>query len=58
MQIALSGQASRDDLPGVERLDIADASAVRGFRNNSLVSETGWYWRNTLSRRFMAAAGA
>ncbi|MGD1826625.1 Hemolysin activation/secretion protein [Chromobacterium violaceum] len=54
LQIALSGQASRDDLPGVERMDIADASAVRGFRNNSLVSETGWYWRNTLSRRFMA----
>ncbi|WP_047243605.1 ShlB/FhaC/HecB family hemolysin secretion/activation protein [Chromobacterium subtsugae] len=50
-QSALSGQASRDRLPGVEQLDIADASAVRGFRNNSLVAETGWYWRNTLSRR-------
>ncbi|OHX15073.1 hypothetical protein BI347_15045 [Chromobacterium sphagni] len=50
-QSALSGQASRDALPGVEKLDIADSSAVRGFRTNSLVSETGWYWRNTVSRR-------
>ncbi|AXE36779.1 hemolysin activation protein [Chromobacterium phragmitis] len=54
LQLSGSGQASRDELPGVERLDIADSSAVRGFRNNALVSETGWYWRNTLSRHFQA----
>ncbi|AUH51633.1 hemolysin activation protein [Chromobacterium sp. ATCC 53434] len=51
LQSSLAGQASRDPLPGVEQLDIADGSAVRGFRNNSLAAETGWYWRNTLSKR-------
>ncbi|MEJ8674189.1 ShlB/FhaC/HecB family hemolysin secretion/activation protein [Chromobacterium amazonense] len=52
LQSSLSGQASRDRLPGVEQLDIADSSAVRGFRNNALSAETAWYWRNTLSRRW------
>ncbi|OWY40640.1 hemolysin activation protein [Xenophilus sp. AP218F] len=50
-QSQLAGQASRDRLPGVEQLDVADSSAVRGFRNNGLPGETAWYWRNTLSRR-------
>ncbi|UTH74166.1 ShlB/FhaC/HecB family hemolysin secretion/activation protein [Chromobacterium sp. IIBBL 290-4] len=51
-QSSLNGQGSRNPLPGVEKLDPADASAVRGFRNNSLAGDTGWYWRNTLSRRW------
>ncbi|QEL54922.1 ShlB/FhaC/HecB family hemolysin secretion/activation protein [Chromobacterium paludis] len=50
-QTTLAGQASRSHLPGVEQMDVADSGAVRGFRNNALASETGWYWRNTLSRR-------
>ncbi|WP_158253759.1 ShlB/FhaC/HecB family hemolysin secretion/activation protein [Chromobacterium alticapitis] len=51
LQSTLSGQASRDSLPGVEQMDVADGGAVRGFRNNALPAEAGWYWRNTLSRR-------
>lgn len=52
---ALTGQTSRDYLPGVEQMDVSDASAVRGFRRNTLAGETGWSWRNTLSRRFELA---
>ncbi len=52
-QGVLGAQASHAVLPGVEMLDIADSSAVRGFRANSLAAATGGYWRNTFSARWV-----
>ncbi|TDR81617.1 ShlB/FhaC/HecB family hemolysin secretion/activation protein [Paludibacterium purpuratum] len=50
-QSALQGQASREPLPAIEQLELADNGAVRGYRHNSLAGETGWVWRNTWSWR-------
>ncbi|BEV72543.1 ShlB/FhaC/HecB family hemolysin secretion/activation protein [Paludibacterium sp. THUN1379] len=48
----LQGQYSGRRLPAVEQLELADNSMVRGFRHNSLASERGWVWRNTLHGQF------
>lgn len=47
----LSWQASRQRLPAIEQLELADNNQVRGFRRNSLAGEVGWAWHNTFSWR-------
>lgn len=44
------GQYSNTPLPGVEWLNITDRNAVRGFSQNSLSADNGWYLQNTLSQ--------
>jgi hemolysin activation/secretion protein len=43
------GQGSRERLPAIEQLELADGNVVRGFRYNSLASAVGWAMHNTLS---------
>ncbi len=49
----LAGQYTQDHLPGVEWLTLSDNSTIRGFHDGSLSADKGWYWQNTLSRRFV-----
>ncbi|OBU10803.1 ShlB/FhaC/HecB family hemolysin secretion/activation protein [Morganella psychrotolerans] len=49
----LTGQYTQDNLPGVEWLTLSGSNAVRGFGDGSLSADKGWYWQNTLSRRFV-----
>ncbi|CDL87591.1 ShlB/FhaC/HecB family hemolysin secretion/activation protein [Xenorhabdus cabanillasii] len=42
-------QYSPKGLPSVEWLNITDRNTVRGFSNNTLSADNGWYLRNTLS---------
>lgn len=44
----LSGQFSRDLLPGTEQLQIGNPYSVRGFRDQSASASKGIYWQNTL----------
>ncbi|WP_163836261.1 ShlB/FhaC/HecB family hemolysin secretion/activation protein [Spartinivicinus ruber] len=44
----LSGQFSRDILPGTEQLQIGSPYTVRGFRDQSASASKGIYWQNTL----------
>lgn len=50
-----SWQASRQRLPAIEQLELADNTQVRGFRHNSLAGEVGWAWHNTVSYRHQFA---
>ena len=56
MESRLTAQTSPQSLPAVEQLELADSSVVRGFRHNSLASESGWGLRNTL--QYAKRAGA
>ncbi|MDE1167173.1 MAG: ShlB/FhaC/HecB family hemolysin secretion/activation protein [Pseudomonas sp.] len=46
---ALELQYSPDLLPGTEQLQLANATTVRGFRDNPLSASSGAIWRNELS---------
>lgn len=52
----LTWQTSRDRLPAIEQIELADNNLVRGFRHNSLSGERGWVWHNTLSTRLRAGS--
>ncbi|MBA5859010.1 ShlB/FhaC/HecB family hemolysin secretion/activation protein, partial [Morganella morganii] len=49
----LAGQYTQEHLPGGEWLTLSDNISTRGFHDGSLAAEKGWYWQNTLSRRFV-----
>jgi hemolysin activation/secretion protein len=48
LESRLTSQTSPQRLPAVEQLELSDSSVVRGFRHNSLASESGWGLRNTV----------
>lgn len=52
----LTWQTSRDRLPAIEQIELADNNLVRGFRHNSLSGERGGVWHNTLSTRLRAGS--
>lgn len=45
----LTAQKAEDTLYGSEKILIGSLYSVRGFYNNSLSGDDGWYWRNSLS---------
>ncbi len=47
----ISGQISKDALYSSEQISIGDFYSVRGFKNNSISSDSGGYIRNELSMR-------
>lgn len=53
----LSGQYAKDPLFGSEQMLIGSLYTVRGFMNNTLSGDHGYYWRNELSMHFPIPLG-
>jgi len=49
---AISGQVTNDHLYSTEQFSIGDAYSVRGFAENSLSGDSGYYSRNDLNYHF------
>lgn len=45
-------QYSNNRLYGTEQISIGGLYTVRGYENNGLAGNTGWYWRNELSSTY------
>ena len=45
------GQRSEDVLFGPQRMSLGGQSSVRGFKDQSLSGDSGFYWRNNLRWR-------
>jgi hemolysin activation/secretion protein len=54
----LSGQKSNNVLYGSEQIQIGGLYSVRGFVNNVLAGDDGYYWRNEISMRQPVTIGS